>query len=170
MKDFSLPTLTRIALVGAAYVALTILLAPISYGPLQVRVAEALTVLPFLESSLAWGLYIGCLGANIYGGLGLWDIFAGSFLTLIAAFLTSRMPRPWLAPLPPILINALGVSAYLHLLLAPPPINLPLLRNLPSYWLFVVTIGVGEFIAAYGLGFPLLVILMRRKNRGSAHL
>jgi len=162
MKNFSLLTLVRIALVGATYAALTMVLAPISYGPLQVRIAEVLTVLPFLEPSLAWGLFIGCLGANIYGGLGLWDIFGGSFLTLLAAFLTSRMPRSWLAPLPPVIINALGVSAYLHLLITPPRIALPLLQNLSSYWLFVITIGVGEFIAAYVLGLPLLFILMQR--------
>jgi len=162
MKKFSLLTIVRIALVGATYAAITIVLAPISYGPLQVRVAEALTVLPFLEPSLAWGLFIGCMGANIYGGLGLWDIFGGSFLTLIAAFLTSRMPRPWLAPLPPVLINALGVSAYLHLLITSPQIDLPLLQNLSPYWLFVITIGIGEFIAAYVFGLPLLFILMRR--------
>lgn len=145
--------LVRVAMIGAIYVILNIIFAPISYGPIQVRIAEALTVLPFIDPSAIIGLFIGCILANVYGGLGMVDIIGGSFCTLIAAYLTSKMKNPKLAPLPPVLINAFGVSIYLHLLF-----------DLP-YWMTVLYIGIGEVIACYILGYPLLVLLIKNKKR-----
>ena len=145
-------------LIAALYAALTILLAPISYGPLQVRVSEALTVLPFLTPVAIPGLYIGALLANIFGGFGPWDIFGGSFLTLIAAYLTyltRRTGKLWLAPIPPVLVNALGVSAYLQFLVE------GFQPGLRTYFYFVGTIGLGEVIACFGLGYPLLRLLVK---------
>ncbi|MCK4590192.1 MAG: QueT transporter family protein, partial [Candidatus Latescibacteria bacterium] len=133
--------LTRVGLIGALYAALTLALAPISYGPLQVRVSEALTVLPYVMPASVWGLFIGCFLANWLGGLGPWDIFGGSLLTLLAAILTywvRKTGKPWLAPLPPVLVNAFGVSAYLQLLFEPP--SIALLRGLSPYFLFVISV------------------------------
>jgi len=145
--------LVRVAMIGAIYVILNIIFAPISYGPVQVRIAEALTVLPFIDPSAIIGLFLGCVLANIYGGLGMVDVIGGSFCTLIAAYLTSKMKNPKLAPLPPVLINAFGVSIYLHLLF-----------DLP-YWVTVLYIGIGEVIACYILGYPLLILLIKNKKR-----
>ena len=145
--------LVRVAMIGAIYVILNIIFAPISYGPVQVRIAEALAVLPFIDPSAIIGLFIGCILANIYGGLGMVDIIGGSLCTLIAAYLTSKMKNPKLAPLPPVLINAFGVSIYLHLLF-----------DLP-YWITVLYIGIGEVIACYILGYPLLILLIKNKKR-----
>ncbi len=145
--------LVRVAMIGAIYVILNIIFAPISYGPVQVRIAEALAVLPFIDPSAIIGLFIGCILANVYGGLGMVDIIGGSLCTLIAAYLTSKMKNPKLAPLPPVLINAFGVSIYLHLLF-----------DLP-YWITVLYIGVGEVIACYILGYPLLILLIKNKKR-----
>jgi len=145
--------LVRVAMIGAIYVILTIIFAPISYGPVQVRIAEALVVLPFIEPSAIIGLFVGCILANIYGGLGMVDIIGGSFCTLIAAYLTSKVKNPKLAPLPPVIINAFGVSIYLHLLF-----------DLP-YWITVLYIGIGEVVACYILGYPLLILLIKNKNR-----
>lgn len=159
--------LTHAAIIGAVYAALTMFLAPISFGPIQVRLSEALTVLPFLFPHSIWGLWIGCMIANIYGGLGPIDIFGGSLLTLLAALSTyylRRFKKPILAPLPPVLLNAFGISAYLHFLVAPPEIALLGLERLPVYWLFVFTIGLGEFVACYGLGYPLLLTLKKRTD------
>lgn len=151
MKKFNY--LVRVAMIGAIYVILTIIFAPISYGPVQVRIAEALVVLPFIEPSAIIGLFVGCILANIYGGLGMVDIIGGSFCTLIAAYLTSKVKNPKLAPLPPVIINAFGVSIYLHLLF-----------DLP-YWITALYIGIGEVIACYILGYPLLILLIKNKNR-----
>ncbi|WP_407656605.1 QueT transporter family protein [Marinitoga hydrogenitolerans] len=136
--------------VAALYVALTVILQPISYGPMQVRVSEALTVLPFLNPVFVPALYVGAILANIFGGFGAIDIFLGSALTLLAAYLTYKMPNKYLAPLPPVIVNSFGVSAYV----AP-------LANVP-YWPTVFWIGIGELIACYILGLPLLIILEKR--------
>jgi uncharacterized membrane protein len=158
-RTFTVRTICIGAVVAAAYAALTIWLAPISYGPVQVRLSEALTVLPFIEPASVWGLFLGCLIANVYGGLGPWDIFLGSFLTLAAAgatYLLSRTRKPWLAPLPPVLFNAFGVSAYLQLLFDPPRLG-----AVPGYLAFVITVGIGEIIACYCVGLPLLYALLK---------
>ena len=143
----------RAALIAAIYVILNIIFAPISYGPIQVRIAEVLVVLPFIEPSAILGLFAGCILANIYGGLGMVDIIGGSLCTLVAAYLTYKAKNPKLAPLPPVLVNAFGVSIYLHLLF-----------DLP-YWLTVLYIGIGEILACYILGYPLLIILLKNKKR-----
>ena len=140
-------------IIGALYAATTIALAPISYGPVQVRVAEAMTVLPYLTPWAIPGLYFGCLTANIFGDLGLVDIFGGSFITLLAAlgtYLLRRFNKPWLAPLPPIVLNGFGVSIYLHAIAEWP------------YLLCVLYVSVGELIACYVLGYPLLMMLKKR--------
>lgn len=138
------------SVIGAIYVVLTVGLAPISYGPIQFRISEVLTILPFLRASTMWGLFAGCLIANYVGGFGPWDIFLGSLCTLIAAYLTSKMPNIWLAPLPPVIINAFGVSSYLSIIFGVP--------YLPT----VLYIGISETIICYVLGLPLLYYLKKQ--------
>jgi len=140
-------------MIAAIYVVLNIIFAPISYGPIQVRIAEALVVLPFIDPSAIIGLFLGCILANVIGPLGMVDIMGGSLCTLVAAYLTYKVKNPKLAPLPPVLINAFGVSIYLHLIF-----------DLP-YWITVLYIGIGEVIACYILGYPLLVLLIKNKKR-----
>lgn len=143
----------RVAMIATIYLVLNILFSSISYGPIQVRIAESLTVLPFLDPSAILGLFLGCFLANILGPVGMVDIVGGSLCTLIAAYLTSKMKNPKLALLPPILINAFGVSIYLHLIF-----------DLP-YWITVLYIGIGETIACYILGYPLLLFLIKNQKR-----
>jgi len=153
--NFSSRYIAQVGIIASLYAALTIVLAPISYGPVQVRISEALTILPFLTPAAVPGLFIGCVVANIYGGLGIYDIIGGSLCTLFAAYLTyllSRTRRPILAPLPPVVVNAVGVSLYLHLLFQLP------------YWLTVGYIALGEIVACYILGYPLLVVFIRRER------
>ena len=143
----------RVAMIATIYVVLNIIFAPISYGPIQVRIAEALVVLPFIDPSAIIGLFLGCILANVIGPLGMVDIMGGSLCTLVAAYLTYKVKNPKLAPLPPVLINAFGVSIYLHLIF-----------DLP-YWITVLYIGMGEVIACYVLGYPLLILLIKNKKR-----
>ncbi|MBC7320010.1 QueT transporter family protein [bacterium] len=141
--------LARAGLYSAIYAVLTIVLAPLSYGIMQVRVAEALTVLPIIDKAAIPGLFIGCLIANIVGGYGIIDIGLGSVFTLIAAYLTSRVKKDWQAPIPPVVINAVGVGTYLAILL-----------KAPIYW-GIFWVGLGELIACFGLGLPLLYFIRR---------
>ncbi|HOO73672.1 MAG TPA: QueT transporter family protein [Tepiditoga sp.] len=135
--------------VAALYVALFLLFQPISVGPVQFRIAEAFTVLPFLSPVFIPGLFIGVFLSNIFSGLGPWDIYFGSFLTLLAAFLTWKMPKKFLAPLPPVLINAFGVSLYVSALYGVP------------YFYSVLWIGIGEAVVTYLIGIPVLNILKK---------
>ena len=70
------------AVVAAVYAALTMLLAPISYGVLQFRISEVLCILPFFFPSTVWGLFIGCAISNILSTYGLLDVVMGSAATL----------------------------------------------------------------------------------------
>jgi uncharacterized membrane protein len=154
--------LARTGIIAALYAGLTITFHPISYGPLQVRISEALTLLPFLFPAAIPGLTLGCALANLFGPFGLIDVLVGSLLTLIAALLTARVGRPSLAPLPPILVNAAGLSFYL-----PTMTGLPFIGGIPYLSTFLA-VGVGQAAACYLLGYPLLMILLRRRRRGSA--
>ncbi|MEW5795745.1 MAG: QueT transporter family protein [Candidatus Zixiibacteriota bacterium] len=146
-------------LIAAAYALLGLVFYPISFGVYQVRVAEALTVLPFLSRAAVPGLFVGCLIANFFGGMGWQDVVFGSLLTLVAAVLTRliavsvKSRHAWLlAPLPPVLVNALGVSLYLA-----PIIDV-------SYWFAVQMIGLGQVAACFVLGMPLLRLLQSRAS------
>lgn len=145
------------ALVAALYAALTVLLAPISYGQIQVRVAEALTILPFFSSFSIPGLFVGCIVANFIGGNGIIDIVFGSTATLLAAALTyfigksTIMKKAYLAPLPPVIVNALIIGGeltylfHIHLVIS------------------ILSVGIGEFLACYVLGLPLLMAIEKNK-------
>lgn len=144
--------IARIGIIAALYATITIILAPISYGHglFQVRISEALTVLPFIFPESILGLFLGCVLANLYGGLGLIDIIFGSLATLTAAYLTSKMRHPFLAPLPPVLVNAVVVGFVLHYVL-----KYPLYASM-------FYVGLGQFLACYFLGLPLLYLLKKR--------
>jgi len=150
----------QIALAGiiaAVYFLVTITpgISTISYGPVQFRIAEALTTLPFIYSGAISGLFAGCLLANLFGPVGLYDVIFGSLLTFWAAWFTyllRRTGKPVLAPIPPILINAFGVSAYLHVIF-----------DLP-YWVVCGQIFAGQAVVCYLLGYPLLLYILKREK------
>ena len=96
----------RSAATAALYFVLTVALTPISFGIVQFRLSEALVLLPFLFPETTVGLVVGCAFANIMSPFGLLDIAVGSIVTGIAGYLTSKIKNIWLAPLPPILLNA----------------------------------------------------------------
>ena len=89
----SVKNLASAAVVGAAYAALTTLLAPISFGLVQFRVSEALCILPAFLPSASWGLWAGCALVNFMSGYGVPDIVFGSFATLMASLCIARIAR-----------------------------------------------------------------------------
>ena len=130
--------LAEASVTAALYAALTILI-PGSSGQVQVRVAEALTVLPYFTPAAIPGLFAGCLIANIVTtSAGIYDVVFGSLATLAAAFLTSRMPSKRLAPLPPVVINAVVVAIVLNATINAP---LPITKGF---------VALGELIDCYG--------------------
>ena len=149
---FTARRLTRGALIAALYTAITLLLAPVSYGAVQLRAAEAMTLLPALFPEAIPGLFVGCLLSNLLGGAQMLDVVFGSLATLLAALATRLLrDRPVLAALPPVLFNGLIVGVLVHYLYAP-EIALP--------WC-VVYVAAGQAAACYVLGLPLLAAVRR---------
>lgn len=149
----SIRFLTESAVIAAIYVLLTFIFAPISYGLLQVRISEALTVLPAFTPAAIPGLFIGCIISNIIGGNGPLDIIFGSLSTLIAAFLSYKMPKRYLVPLPPVVVNAIIVGLILSYIL-----NVSLI-------IAIGWVALGQIIACYGLGYPLMIQLEKFKDK-----
>ena len=153
MKKFSTRDLTLAAIVGAMDVVLGYFgnTFNLTFGVIQCRFSEALTVLPFLSPVTTWGLFIGCLLTNILSPYGLLDMIFGPLATLIAALLTARCKQKWLAPLPPVLCNAVIIGA----LIAFQEVGLGgAFLGLFAY--HALTIGLGQVLACYGLGLLLL--------------
>lgn len=157
MRKFSTKDLTLAAVVAALYAVLGYFgdVFGLTFGPVQIRFAEALTVLPFLFPATAPGLALGCLITNLLSPYGPVDIIFGTLATAIAAVLTIRMPKWYLAAVPPILVN---------MLILPPmwawaetgAIN-------GAFWAAcgfnAVTFVIGEAIATYVLGTLLMKAL-----------
>ena len=139
--------MTQAAMIAAIYVALTYLFAPISFGEIQVRIAEALTILPVFTPAAVPGLFIGCLIGNTLGGALIPDVIFGSLATLIGAIFTRKLrnAHPFLAPVPPILSNMLIVPFVLRYAYA---IELPI----PF---MMLTVGFGEVLSCGVLGLLL---------------
>ena len=154
MKNNRIRKLCRAAVIGALYAAVTLLLAPISYGNLQCRVSEALCILPWFFPETTWGLFVGCLLANLLGGNGPLDVVFGSLATLFACLITARIKPRGLALLPPVVVNAVMVGAMLAYVISP-----------DSFWaafpIFGLEVAAGELIAMYVLGLPLSYLLER---------
>ena len=145
--------LTLTALTAAAYAVLSYFgsIFGITYGPIQCRFSEALCVLPFFLPETAWGLGVGCLIANLLSPYGVLDIVVGSAATLLAALLTARCQKKWLAPLPPVIANTVLIGLVLAYEQAGTSAAF-----WPTYAFNALTVGLGEAVACYGLGGLLL--------------
>lgn len=156
MRKTNVSFSTQAAMIAAIYVVLTYLFAPFSFGEIQVRIAEALTILPAFTPAAIPGLFIGCLIGNILGGAILPDIVMGSIATLIGAVFTYllRGKSKFLLPIPPILSNTIIVPYILKLGYG---------VNLPIPFL-MLTVGVGEVIGCGVLGLVLYSALAKYKT------
>ena len=154
------------ALVGAVYAALTIAFAPISYGPVQFRISEVLCILPYFIPSTAWGLYVGCILANLFTG-NIFDIIFGSLATLFAGLLTARIGRrertlanSACACFMPVIFNAVIVGAVLTWAY---DIKEFADNAFLSFLVNGLWVGFGELVVLYVLGLPLTRWLPKQK-------
>ena len=146
---------TQGAIIAALYVALTLLFAPISFGEMQVRISEALTILPLFTPAAIPGLFLGCVLGNLLGGAIPLDVICGSLATLIGAaggYLLRK--NRWLVPLPTVLSNALIVPFVLRYGYGV-PLPIPLM---------MVYVAAGEILSCYVLGELLCTVLLRHKH------
>ncbi len=156
MKNKKVVLIAQAALIGAIYVVVTLLFAPFGFGGVQVRISEALTILPFFTPAAIPGLFVGCLIANLLGGAIPVDVVFGSLATLVGALGSYALrKRMWLVPVPPIVANTLVVPLVLYYGYG---------ENLPI-WLMRLTVGAGEILSCGVLGMVLLFALRRYENR-----
>lgn len=153
MKNQKLLLLAQAAMIAAMYVVLTFVFAPFSFGEVQIRIAEALTILPIFTPAAVPGLFVGCLIGNIISGAILPDIIFGSAATLIGAFFTYQLRRqsPFAAILPPILANTIIVPYVLRFGYGV-PLPIPFM---------MLTVGIGEMISCGVLGLILYSALQK---------
>ncbi len=144
------------AMIAAIYVVLTVIGASFAFGPVQVRLSEALTILPVFTPAGIPGVFLGCLISNIITGALLPDVIFGSLATLIGAVFTwmLRNQSKFLAPLPPIIANAVVVPFVLkYAYMEPFPIPFMML-----------TVGIGEVVSCGVLGLILYGALNKYRN------
>ena len=151
------------AVVAAVYAGLTMFLAPISYGPIQFRVSEVLCILPFFFPFSTWGLFVGCILANLLSAYGVVDVVFGSLATLLAAITTMIIgkmgrTRGWtaLACLPPVVFNGLLVGAAIAIATTDTAF-------LPAFALNGIQVAVSELAVMYILAFPLALYLPKTR-------
>ena len=155
MRDRKVLFVVQAAFIAAIYVVLTFVFAPLSFGEVQVRFAEALTVLPYFTPAAIPGLFAGCLIGNMAGGAIPLDIVFGSVATLLGACGSYALRRQkYLVPLPPILANTLIVPFVLFYGYGVP---------LPVPFM-MLTVGLGEAVSCYLLGMIVLAALEKHRN------
>ena len=159
---FNTRSIVRSGLIAAIYVVLTLVFQPISFGAIQFRIAEALTLLPILTVDAVPGLFVGCLLANWLGG-GIWfDVVLGSIATLLAA-ICSRLLRdkPAVAAIFPAIFNGLIVGPVVYFAYVRAPGD-P--TSVPTLLFNMATVAFGELVVCYVLGLPMLAGLRKLPN------
>lgn len=148
--------ITQAAVIAAIYTVLVFIFSFSSFGPIQFRIAEALTILPYFTAAAIPGVTLGCfLSAVLVPGTAVLDMVFGSLATLIAAVLSYKLRRnKFLVPIPPIIVNALVVPWVLKFAYG----------EAQSVPLMMLTVGAGEFVAAGILGMVLLFALDKVKH------
>lgn len=146
MKNKKLVFICQAAVIAALYVVLTYVFSAFASGVIQVRVSEALTILPAFTPAAIPGLVIGCLLSNTLTGCVLLDIIFGSVATLIGALGSYALRRhTWLVPIPPIVSNMIIVPFVLRYAYG----------ATDAFSFMIATVGAGEIISCYLLGMIL---------------
>ncbi|MDR7856004.1 QueT transporter family protein [Tissierella sp.] len=154
--------LTKASLIAALYIVLVLIqmlpfpIMNLTFGPIQLRIAEGLALLPLVEAAAVPGVFVGCLLSNLllasYSGFGLVDILGGSLITLVAAYLTRKMKSKITGIIPPVVLNGLIVSIWVSYFTKVP------------YLLTVLGIGGGELLSVALFGSLILSVYDKATN------
>ena len=150
--------LTQGAMIAALYVVLTVFVAAfnLASGAVQVRISEALTIMPVFTPAAIPGLFLGCLISNIIAGGAIIDILFGSLTTLVAAVCTYFLRKTKvLYMVPPVLFNAIVIPFVLMFAYG----------SDDAYWFMFATVGAGELISVFIFGFILKKAIDPIKNK-----
>ena len=155
MKSKKLVFICQAAVIAALYVVLTYVFSAFASGVIQVRVSEALTILPAFTPAAIPGLVIGCLLSNTLTGCVLLDIIFGSVATLIGALGSYALRRhTWLVQIPPIVSNMIIVPFFLRFAYG----------ATDAFPFMIATVGAGEIISCYLLGMLLYGALKKMNH------
>lgn len=166
MKQTKVHQMVTCAMIAAIYAAVSLALAPISFGMVQIRVSEAMTLLPIFDPVTILGVTLGCLVTNLVGFmtganiLGWLDILFGTGATLIAAVLTWLLRNirfkglPLLAGIPPVLVNMCVIGMELCYLMVGE-------FNWQIFCLNAIGVGLGQLLSCFALGMPLVWFLQK---------
>lgn len=143
------------AMIAAIYTVLTMVFAPISFGPIQFRISEILCILPLFTPAAIPGLFIGCLLSNFLCGAAMLDVIFGSLATLIGAVGSYLLRRnKWAVCIPPIVANTIIIPWVLRFAYG----------SEDMIWYAMITVGIGEILAIGVLGNLFMGILEKYKN------
>jgi uncharacterized membrane protein len=153
MKKLSTKGLVMTGLIAALYVVFTLPFGQLAFGPIQFRIAELLTLLPFYTPWAIPGVALGCLISNLLFST-VWDVLIGTLATLIAAFLTYRSKHLLVAPVWPILLNGLFIGTMLT--------YMTIGQFEWSAWLTMVAeVAISEFVICFAIGVPFMRMIER---------
>lgn len=164
MRNKKVLFVTQAAVIAAIYVVLTIFIAAfnLASGNIQVRISEALCILPFFTPAAIPGLWIGCLLANLITGAAIFDVVFGSLATLIGALGTYLLRKHrFLCTLPPVISNMIIIPLVLRFAYGLTFDYNGIDLSVPF---FALTVGLGEVISICVLGTVLLNVLMKYKD------
>ena len=156
MKKIGIKFIVESALIAALYVALTWILAPISYGAIQFRISEVLLLLVILNPKYAYALIIGCFVANTTSSLGAYDMFFGTLATTLAIIPMTKIKRAEIACLFPVISNAIIIAVELGFAF---DMFMP-----EAFWFNVLTVGLGEAVVLYFIGIPMLCSITKNSK------
>ncbi|MBE6695286.1 MAG: QueT transporter family protein [Ruminococcaceae bacterium] len=158
MHSKKIRSLTTGAMIAALYVVLTYVshMFGLASGAIQVRLSEALTVLPYFTPAAIPGLFVGCILSNLLTGCAVWDIVFGSVATLIGAIAASILKNrsKWLAPIPNIISNSVII----------PFILIYVYGLKEAYYIHLISVFLGETVSGGILGMILFFVLEKHKN------
>ena len=168
-RFFTTERLCRAGVIAALYTVLTYVIAPLAFGPIQIRPAEALCILPLFFIEAIPALYIGCMLSNLTSPFFVYDVLLGSLATLLAAIVTymvgrffkKSFPKLFLGGLAPVLFNTLIIPLIIVFLMPNGAEGYSSIAT--AYWMTALSILLSEATVVYGLGTPLYFALQNFK-------
>lgn len=145
--------LSKAALVAAVYVVLTWILPMFSYGPIQFRFSEVLTLLAFYNPIYIFSITIGAAISNLMSPLGIIDVFVGAFHSFLSVYFISKSKNLYVASLFPALFSFI-IGAEIIMVSA----------EKLSFFLITGQIMLSELIIVTIIGVPLIKLVARNNN------
>ena len=154
MKKYTVKFITKNAIIAAVYFLLSVISFPITFGLVQVRIAELLVLLCFFNSDYILGITIGCFLTNLLSPLGFYDAAFGTLATLLSCVLVSFMKHLLLGSLIPVIINGFVIGAEIFFIDG----------QGMHYFVIVGFVALGEFIAVTLIGYAVFLLLKKNKH------